>query len=290
MSSIRNIRTFIEVVRYGSFAAASEHVSLTPAAVGLQIQSLENELGFALFDRVGRSIALNRRGHALLPHAHQLLALYDSMRVQDPEQTELAGLIKAATIATSMRVVVRAVLSLRQAYPRVEVRPDISYSGDLVTRVKEGELDAAISVKSPHRPPAGVIWTPLYDEPIAFVCSPRAASMASMEKLLATRLYLRVARSSVTGTLIDELARSLHFKTNEFLEMNSMRTIADLIKDDLGVTILPVPRGLGWENDPDLHIVYLDEPRARRTVGFFENERRTFLTSTLRQHLLAQIG
>jgi len=70
--------------------------------------------------------------------------------------------------------------------------------------------------------------------------------------------------------------------------MNTMRTIADLVKDDLGVTILPIPTGLDWSRDPQLHVVHFDDPRARRTVGLFENESRTFLTSILRQHLLAQ--
>lgn len=288
MSGIRNFRTFIEVVRHGSFAAASEHVCLTPAAVGLQIQALENELGFALFDRVGRSVTLNRRGHAMLPMARQMVALYESMRAQDPEQQELAGTIRLATIATSMKVVVRALLAMRKSYPKLDVQPGISYSGDLIERIKEGTLDAALSVKSHHRAPAGVLWTRLYEEPFAFMCSAQAARDADMEQLLATRMFLRVSRSSTTGTLIDELMRSLHLKPGEFIEMNSMRTIADLVKDDLGVTILPVPHSVDWENDPQLHVQRFDDPRASRVVGLFESESRTFLTSVLRQHLLAQ--
>ncbi|WP_144634170.1 LysR family transcriptional regulator [Bordetella genomosp. 13] len=288
MSGIRNFRTFIEVVRHGSFAAASEHVCLTPAAVGLQIQALENELGFALFDRVGRSVTLNRRGHAMLPMARQMVALYESMRAQDPEQQELAGTIRLATIATSMKVVVRAVLAMRRAYPRLEVQPGISYSGDLIERIKEGTLDAALSVKGHHRPPAGVLWTRLYEEPIAFMCSAQAARQAGMEELLATRMFLRVSRSSTTGTLIDELVRGLHLKHGEFIEMNSMRTIADLVRDDLGVTILPVPSSVDWERDPQLHVQRLDDARASRVVGLFEGEGRTYLTSVLREHLLAQ--
>jgi len=289
MSSIRYFRTFIAVARHGSFAAASEHVSLTPAAVGLQIQALENDLGFLLFDRMGRSIMLNRRGHALLPMAHQLIALYDRMRTQDPEQIEPVGSISVATIATAMQVVVRAVLSMRQAYPRLETKPDISYSGDLVSRVKEGEIDAAISVRGPHRLPAGVLWTPLYTEPLVFLCSKRLAGKGCMQDLLEKRVFLRVARTTTTGVLIDELIRRHHLKPVEFLEMTTMRTIADLVKDDLGVAILPIPIASNWTRDPGLHVIRFDDPKATRTVGLFENESRTFLTSILREHLLAQI-
>jgi len=288
MGSVRHFRTFIEVVRHGSFAAASEHVALTPAAVGLQILALENELGYRLFDRIGRSIVLNHRGHALLPMAQQFVALFESMRTPDPEPSEVAGSIKVATIATSMKMVVRAVLAVHASYPRLVVQPGISYSGDLVSRVKDGELDAAVSVKGAHRPPAGVVWTRLYDEPLAFMCSRQAAQEGDLRTLLSTRMFLQVSRTSTTGALIDELLRSLHIKPERFLEMNTMRTIADLVKEDLGVTILPVPRALGWEHDPDLHLTYFDNARAVRTIGLFEHESRTFLTSILREHLLAQ--
>ncbi|MHB0922195.1 MAG: helix-turn-helix domain-containing protein, partial [Thiomonas delicata] len=37
MSSIRSFKTFLAVVRHGSFTAAGREVGLTPAAVGLQM-------------------------------------------------------------------------------------------------------------------------------------------------------------------------------------------------------------------------------------------------------------
>jgi len=290
MSSIRVLRSFIEVARCGSFAAASEHVSLTPAAVGLQIQSLENDLGYPLFDRVGKSITLNQRGHRLVPRVQQLLMQYDALRLQEPDPKDLAGSIKVASIATSMSMVVKAVLRIRKQYPRLAVEPGISYSGDLVSRVKEGELDAAVSVKNAHKVPAGVLWTHLYREPLVFIASKQAAARPAIEALLARRLFLRVSRSSNTGTLIDEFMRRRHLKAGEFLEMNAMRTIVDMVKEDMGVTILPLPRGTDWDRDPDLHVVRFDDPSAHRSIGLFENESRSFLSSVLRQYLLDELA
>lgn len=75
MSSIRFLRTFIAVARYGSFAAAAERVALTQAAVSMQMQALEAELKHPLFDRSGRMASLNSTGRAILPRAEQLVAL-----------------------------------------------------------------------------------------------------------------------------------------------------------------------------------------------------------------------
>ncbi|MBV7486876.1 LysR family transcriptional regulator [Bordetella sp. BOR01] len=290
MSSIRVLRSFIEVARCGSFAAASEHVSLTPAAVGLQIHSLESDLGYPLFDRIGKSITLNQRGHRLVPRIQQLLMQYDALRLEEADPKDLAGSIKVASIATSMSMVVKAVLRIRRQYPRLSVEPGISYSGDLVSRVKEGELDAAVSVKNAHKVPAGVLWTHLYREPLVFIASKHAARQGDIGQLLAQRLFLRVSRSSNTGTLIDEFMRRRHLKAAEFLEMNAMRTIVDMVKEDMGVTILPLPRGTGWDHDPELHVQGFDDPTAHRSIGLFENESRCFLSSVLREYLVEELG
>lgn len=284
MSSIRVFRSFVAVATHGSFAAASEHVSLTPAAVGLQIQTLEKGLGYTVFDRVGKTVVLNQRGHRLLPRARQLLVMYEDMQHMQLDQRELAGTVKVACIATAMSMVVRAVLRIRERYPRLGIEPGISYSGALVSRIKEGEIDAAVSVRSPHKLPAGVLYTQLYREPLVFIANARTPR-ADPREILATRMFLRVSRSSNTSTLIDEFMRRLHLRTHDVLEMNAMRTIIDMVKEDLGVTLLPLPRGTDWDRDPDLRLEYFDDPQAHRNIGLFESESRSFLTSILREHL-----
>ena len=53
MSSIRILKTFVAVATEGSFAAATQQVALTQAAIGLQMRALEDELKRPLFDRHG---------------------------------------------------------------------------------------------------------------------------------------------------------------------------------------------------------------------------------------------
>src|SRR5690606_26730405 len=200
-----------------------------------------------------------QRGHRLVPFAQQLLALCEQMQLDELDQSALSGSLKVASIATAMGFVVRSVLKMRTQYPRVLVQPGISYSGDLPTRVKEGELDAAISVKSAHRTPSGVLWTPLYTEPLVFVASAKTERVPDVETLLANKLFLRVSLASTTGVLIDRYMRRKRLKFHNFLEMNAMRTIVDLVRDDLGVTILPLFNGADWTHDKSLRIIPFDD-------------------------------
>lgn len=61
-----NLRTFCVVARHGSFSSAADELHLTKGAISHQIRQLEEELGFALFRRLPRGVALSSKGQALL--------------------------------------------------------------------------------------------------------------------------------------------------------------------------------------------------------------------------------
>ena len=63
--SYDNLRIFDVVARYLSFTAAARDLNLTKGAVSYQIARLENELGFKVFDRQHRGIALTDKGKKL---------------------------------------------------------------------------------------------------------------------------------------------------------------------------------------------------------------------------------
>lgn len=60
-----NLRLFDVVARHLSFTAAAHEINLTKGAVSYQIQRLENELGFKVFIRKHRGIALTEKGKKL---------------------------------------------------------------------------------------------------------------------------------------------------------------------------------------------------------------------------------
>src|ERR1700756_3547027 len=76
---IRELRTLVAAAREGTFAAAGQKIGLTQAAVSAQMQRLEAELGFALFDREGRSARLNATGQQILLQAQEVVRLYGNL-------------------------------------------------------------------------------------------------------------------------------------------------------------------------------------------------------------------
>lgn len=62
MPSLRAVKCFVAAARYQSFTRAAETLCVTQAAISRQIRELEEHLGTALFERVGRSVELTTAG------------------------------------------------------------------------------------------------------------------------------------------------------------------------------------------------------------------------------------
>ncbi|MCP4070747.1 MAG: LysR family transcriptional regulator [Hyphomicrobiales bacterium] len=76
--SLRGLRAFEAAARTGSFAAAAKELSVTPAAIGQLIRSLENQVGRKLFLRVNRGITPTEAGLEVLP---RLSVIFDEMKL-----------------------------------------------------------------------------------------------------------------------------------------------------------------------------------------------------------------
>ncbi|SOC19392.1 LysR family transcriptional regulator [Stappia indica] len=66
------LRAFLVTAEEGSLSAAARILKLTQPTLGRQVAALEQELGVALFERVGRSLSLTRSGLELLEHARAM--------------------------------------------------------------------------------------------------------------------------------------------------------------------------------------------------------------------------
>lgn len=67
------LRVFESAARLGSFSAAAEELSVTHSAVSHQIRALEEQLGFAVFHRVGRGVQLTQLGLELSVQVNEAL-------------------------------------------------------------------------------------------------------------------------------------------------------------------------------------------------------------------------
>jgi len=71
----KHLRYFWVVAREGSIARASDRLNLTPQTISGQLTLLEDQLGTALFRRVGRNLEVTETGRLVLSYADEIFSL-----------------------------------------------------------------------------------------------------------------------------------------------------------------------------------------------------------------------
>jgi LysR family glycine cleavage system transcriptional activator len=172
---LSNLTAFRAVAEKENLRAAADVLHLTHSAVSQQIRGLEEQLGFALFDRRGRRVVLNPAGQALLRSVQSALATLD-----DGVQAAAAA---AGGETQRLRVTVLPSFANRWLLPRIgrwrEQHPalplEIDASMHTVDLVREG-FHAA--VRQGIGPWAGLASERLFEQPSFIVVgAPSAARM-----------------------------------------------------------------------------------------------------------------
>lgn len=114
---------FIHVVRCGSFAAAARALNVDPSVISKAIKQLESELGFRLFHRSTRSIALTSSGEHYLRKVEPLLdGLYEAGDFVLQETRQPSGKVRlTASVAFGQICLLPLLQEFRLRYPGVQL-------------------------------------------------------------------------------------------------------------------------------------------------------------------------
>ncbi len=234
---LAELRTLVAIARFGTFSLAAERSGLTQAAVSGQIKRLETALGFALFDRTGRSAKLNAAGARTLERAKAIFALVDS--IGDPEGDGAVSTLRIGAIASvQSSMLARALAAFRERYVNVRVHVAPGLSLHLIDQVDAGELDIAILIKPPFELPAELSWQPISRDPYVLI-APHDCEGDDWKTLIQSQPFLRYDRLSFGGRQVDRFVRNLPFTVVEAIEVPVQAMLA-MVQSGLGVALIPL--------------------------------------------------
>lgn len=144
--SLRNLSPFLDfeaAARWNSFKLAAKELNKTAAAVSQQIKSLEQQLGFALFERHPRHICLTAKGRELAATTQRALADLNQKVAALREGPEENVLRLTAPHSLAMKWLIPEFPEFTRRYPGIDLRFDIS--DDLVD-MSSGAADIALRI------------------------------------------------------------------------------------------------------------------------------------------------
>jgi len=141
---IRLLKTFLAIVKYGSFHEASKALQYSQPTITFQVKKLEKELGFRLFKR-GKTTELTSAGAFFLQRAEELLQKYEQFEIelQDYKQGD-AGVIHIGISEPSASNRLPDILaSLMAKKPKIQVKITIASNKEVVELLEDGQIDIA---------------------------------------------------------------------------------------------------------------------------------------------------
>lgn len=262
--NIRQMRSLVAVVETGSFAAAGDLVGLSHSAISLQIKGMEEELGVLLFDRSLRPPVATVQGRALAEHARKTIAMFDAAPTIANGDV-VRGRLTVGAVPTILASFLPAALGeLRVLHPDLRIDVRSGSSADMAELVLKGRLDVALCTK-PAQPPHGLDWHLIADEPFVVIAPPDSTEHDDVT-LLTQRPFIWFNRKTWAGAGIEAQLNARKIKVNATMEIDSLDAIASMVREGLGVSIVPVCKGRRPEWDT-LRAVPFGDPPYVREVG-----------------------
>lgn len=144
---LAQLRYVVKLSETANYSKAAEALFITQPALSQQIRALEEELGLRLFERTTRKVVPTPAGEEFVRRARDILGRMDELeKSMEHHQLAIRNTLSVGLLGTLSHLNIPEVIrGFQEQYPSVKVKLQIGWSADLILRVKQGELDAAIT-------------------------------------------------------------------------------------------------------------------------------------------------
>ncbi|SFZ93889.1 LysR family transcriptional regulator, hydrogen peroxide-inducible genes activator [Flaviramulus basaltis] len=286
--TITQLYYVLAVAENQNFTKAAEKCFVTQPTLSMQIQKLEDQLDVQIFDRSKKPIELTDVGRKIVNQARNIVN--ESYRIQDivdQQKGFIGGEFKLGIIPTVMPTLLPMFLkTFIKKHPKVKLKIEELTTEEIITRIKDGHLDAAIAA------------TPLEDESIKervlffepFVSYiPKGHRLYTNKKIdvsdldIDDMLLLEDGHCFRDGVLNLCKAFKNHSDDKFQIESGSIETLIKLSNEGLGMTLLPYLHTLDINEAEKENLHYFNEPSPAREVSiiYHKSELKMQIIETL---------
>lgn len=251
---IDDLAWFTDLAETRNMVDTALSTGISQSALSRRLAGLEEEIGTPLFDRLGRSLRLNRQGQIIADAARDvrgrwLDAVEQARRDVDPER----GTVRLAFMHSLGTWLVPELLrSYRAEHPGVHFELVQGAARDLVDRVTSGQSDLALVGPEPTAEiRAGEVrWAELAQQSLGLAVpdSHRWSGRPDIDLAEAhDEPFVAMLDGFGTRILLDQLSADAGFRPRLVFESMELTTVAGLVSAGLGVALLPL-------EDPNLRL------------------------------------
>jgi len=273
--TINQLLYSLELSKHGKFKRAAEKLKITQPALSLQVQKLEEEIGFKLFNRGTSPIQITQDGKLFLAKAQEIISGVKQLQHFAADlKADYPGKLTIGIIPTLAPFLVPLFIrSIEKDYPNLQIVIYEQITEKVVNNVRSGDLDVGI-ISTPIDV-YGIQSIPLfYERFYVYTTGANTSTEFRIEDIRSERLWI-----------LDE-GNCFRDQINNFCDLKSIREAKNLIYHSYsidalirivdikgGVTILPELTSLALSADQEDNLKTIaGKPKVREVSLVVANQ------------------
>lgn len=169
--TLRQLQVFRAVCATLSYSRAAEEMSLTQSAVSQQVRQLEEQVGVALFEYIGKKLYLTEAAKSLLTASEDIFQRLDSLDMSlSSLEGSLQGELRLAVVSSIQYFTPHLMAAFSRKYPEVTFRLEVTRRSQVIRRLQDNEDDIVLMALVPED--RALEFFPFLNNPIVTVASP----------------------------------------------------------------------------------------------------------------------
>lgn len=279
------LAAFVAAAEEGHFTRAAQRLGVPQSSLSRRIKAMEHLLGVALFQPVGRGVALTPQGRDLYEHTRGLVStLDDAVRRVRADADPETGLVRFGFPLTLGPVSIPSLLAqFHTRAPRIRLHLVQAHGEALAEQVRDGRLDLAVMIPPPGDLPTVDLGRQRIDLHVAKTHRLAGRMRVDLAEL-ADEAFIANPPSYQLRTLLDTWCAAAGFTPRVVFEITEFETLRALVALGQGVALLPAAE----VSNPDLVVLPIDGERDRE-VGLVSGDHdSTLAVARLRDFLIAR--
>lgn len=239
---LRQLEIIRAIAETGSFTAAGDKLHVSQSAISRQILLLEDELGEAVFHRIGRRIRITPAGESLLQLSHRVFQdLQDTVATISDTQETLRGTLRLVGGMTVCLYVFPTLLAeVRRVHPHIDLKITVGSADRSIAMLRSGAGDLGLITLPIDA--ADLVSVPVLREELLLVTYPKHP-LAKRKPIAAADLnrqaFILFETGSITRRLVNEFFARERIEPDIVMETENVEIIKAMVRNGLGISIIP---------------------------------------------------
>ena len=237
-----HLRYFWAIANEGSLTRAARRLNVSPSSLSIQLKSLEEQLGQALFERHGRTLQLTEAGRIALSYSNELFKLGDeflsTVKGLGPDARQVLRVGAVSTLSRNFQIELLRPLLGRSD---VEVIIQSGAFSDLLSRLRDHSLDIVLA-NQPAMQDQDEDWQSalIAEQSVSLIGSPSLKrGKFRFPRDLANTTVAVPGRGSGIRTAFEKLLEFHETQTSFIAEVDDMAMLRLIAREGFSLVLVP---------------------------------------------------